>query len=69
MAGQLNPSKPRLTPAELILLARQNASVARIARDGNCPGIARRAARAAVYYRDRAGAIARASRAERRRVA
>ena len=46
---QLRPSAARLAPAELTLLSRQNASIARIAREAGCPAIARRAARAAVY--------------------
>lgn len=66
---QLRPSAARLAPAELTLLSRQNASIARIAREAGCPAIARRAARAAVYYRDRRAALPRPARADRRRAA
>jgi hypothetical protein len=69
MADQLKPSAARLTPAELTLLSRQNASIARIAREGGCPTIAKRAGRAAVYYRDRRAAPSRAARAARGRAA
>lgn len=69
MADQLRPSAARLTPAELTLLSRQNASIARIAREGACPTIAKRAARAAVHYRDRRAAPSRAARAARGRAA
>jgi hypothetical protein len=69
MADQHRPSAARLTPAELTLLSRQNAAMARIAREGGCPVIARRCARAAVYYRDRRAVPARAARAARGRAA
>lgn len=69
MPDKLKPSAARLTPAELTLLSRQNASIARIAREGACPTIAKRCARAAVYYRDRRAASSRAARAARGRAA
>jgi hypothetical protein len=68
MADKLRPA-PQLTPAELTLLSRQSASIARIAREGECPTIARRAARRAVYYRDRRAAPSREARAARGRAA
>jgi hypothetical protein len=69
VADQMRPSAPRLTPAGLTLLSRQNARMARLAREAGCPAIARRAARAAVYYRDRRAAPSRAARAARGRAA
>jgi hypothetical protein len=69
MADQLNPSKPRLTPAELTTLSRQNAQMARLAREAGCLRIADSAARAAVYYRERRAQPSRATRAARGRAA
>lgn len=69
MADQLRPSAAKLTPAALTLLSRQNASMARLAREARCPTIAKRCAKAAVYYRDRRAAPSREARAARRRVA
>jgi hypothetical protein len=67
MADQLRPSAARLGPADLTLLSRQNAAVARLAREAECPTIAARSARAAVYYRDRRASVTRADREARRR--
>lgn len=62
MEGKLRPSAPRLTAAELAVLARQNAATARAARQAGAPGVAARCDRAAAYYRDRAALASRARR-------
>jgi hypothetical protein len=69
MADQPRQGAARLTPADLTLLSRQNASYARTARAAGCPRIAARAAKAAVYYRDRRAAPSRDARAMRGRAA
>jgi hypothetical protein len=67
MPEKLGAPAPRLSPAELTLLSRQNAATARVAREAGCPGVASRAARRAVFYRDRRAAATAPERAERRR--
>jgi hypothetical protein len=69
MPEKLGPPVPRMGPAELTLLSRQNAATARDALAAGCPRIARRAARRAVFYRDRRAAPSRAARAARGRAA
>jgi hypothetical protein len=69
MPEKLGAPAPRLTPAELTKMSRQNAATARTARAAGCTHLAARCARRALYYRDRRAAPSRAARAARGRAA